>query len=313
MIFSEVVHTAGIVVYERFGIKLFSFRGNRYHLMNLLVANVPNNCITASCSGGSCDRTRSCDSQTGGQSRKRTPQFDECFEVPETRKVKVRETNDRDSSHEFTERLSKTETIACHIDRTVNKLCETSKESNYNNLDKLCDTTRTESSSTCTESSSTRTISSFTMIESSQRACILCDTDTTESSSSQHCCSRNNLILQKEEEMISGDTDKIYSTPKLSQTESFKPQSVKTIDENNCDKSQKKQYIAFVTGNHDVIAVNEVTREKLFDVFEKKPCKMSDTEELQGVDVRPHTDKIDHQFTVKDCYITGLCLSHDHR
>lgn len=301
MIVSEVVQSEGSIVYEKCGIKLFSFHGNRYHLMNLLVANVPNNYITASCSRGSCDRTESRDSHTGEQSRKRTPKFDECFEVPEARKVKVREIKNRDCRHDCAGILSKTETIPCHIDQALNEVCDGDKESNSSNQSNLYKTHYAESSSTSPESSS-----------SSRHACILCDAGTTESTSSRHCCSSNHSNVQKEK-MISGDTDQIFSTPKMHQPDSFKSQSVKTNDENSFAKSRTKQYIAFVTGNHDVIAVKEVTREQLVDVFEKKPCKLSDTEELQGVDVLPDTDTIDHQFIVKDCYITGLCLSHDHR
>ena len=66
-----------------------------------------------------------------------------------------------------------------------------------------------------------------------------------------------------------------------------------------------KQFVIFTAGDHNVIAVHEVTAEK-------QRCIDLNCDNEEG-NQSQHVDKLDHIFTLKDCYITGLCLSHDQR
>ena len=71
-----------------------------------------------------------------------------------------------------------------------------------------------------------------------------------------------------------------------------------------------KKYVCFVSGAHDAVLVQEVTVDKLEsleDIFARK-----DRNIVTGGNNREF-DKKDHYFFIKDCYITGMCLSQDHR
>ncbi|XP_060599687.1 F-box/WD repeat-containing protein 5-like [Ruditapes philippinarum] len=69
-----------------------------------------------------------------------------------------------------------------------------------------------------------------------------------------------------------------------------------------------KQYVIFTAGEHTVIGIHEISSESC-SKFLDEHCNQGRKEDLHGDDI----DKIDHSVTLKDCYITGLCLSHDQR
>lgn len=62
-----------------------------------------------------------------------------------------------------------------------------------------------------------------------------------------------------------------------------------------------KQCVAFVTGNHDVVAVSGLS-DRHYDILDKKEVVNCD-----------RVEAVDHLFHIKDCYITGLCTSHNQR
>ncbi|XP_053399315.1 F-box/WD repeat-containing protein 5-like [Mercenaria mercenaria] len=268
VIFTTENKTFAELAYSKNGFRLFTFQGNRYHLMNLLVANVPVSdiCTSTSCDmSRSCDVPMSCDSGSERLRRKRTPQYDECFEVPEARKVKVKDSKYRtDFSEGACDR-------PCNIHAVENSSCE------------VCDTHNSKNSS------------------SGYETCKFCGSFR-ESSSSTHFTS--DIDLEKES----------MDSSTLPQKEADNPYKSVSIYERTEPRCQNiKQYVSFVTKNHDVIAVHEVTAEKLRKVLEEKPDNDSLEDSLEDPDRWPCIDKIDHSFYLKDCYITGLCLSHDHR
>ena len=73
-----------------------------------------------------------------------------------------------------------------------------------------------------------------------------------------------------------------------------------------------RKYICFVSGAHDSIAVKEVTVDKLKSIEEDFRRSNSQASGTQSRDGRPFDTK-DNYFFIKNCYITGMCLSHDHR
>ena len=72
-----------------------------------------------------------------------------------------------------------------------------------------------------------------------------------------------------------------------------------------------RKYVCFVSGAHDAIVVQEVTVDKLDSVIDRLAMDREDRS-VTARDPRDH-DKKDNYFFIKNCYITGMCLSHDHR
>ena len=72
-----------------------------------------------------------------------------------------------------------------------------------------------------------------------------------------------------------------------------------------------KKYVCFVSGAHDAIVVQEVKVDKL-DTIEERLARDKEDRCVIARDPRDH-DKKDHYFFIKNCYITGMCLSHDQR
>ena len=72
-----------------------------------------------------------------------------------------------------------------------------------------------------------------------------------------------------------------------------------------------RKYICFVSGAHDAIVVQEVRVDKL-ETVEEKLARNKEDKSVIARDARDYDNK-DYYFFIKDCYITGMCLSHDHR
>ena len=72
-----------------------------------------------------------------------------------------------------------------------------------------------------------------------------------------------------------------------------------------------KKYVCFVSGAHDAVLVKEVTGDKLETVYEE--LHRCDSRAWETHRDAGQYDTKDNYFYIKDCYITGMCLSHDHR
>lgn len=72
-----------------------------------------------------------------------------------------------------------------------------------------------------------------------------------------------------------------------------------------------RKYVCFVSGAHDAIVVQEVTVNKL-DILEERLAGNRNGTPLITRELGEYDAK-DHYFFIKHCYITGMCLSHDHR
>lgn len=236
--------------------------------MNLLVANVPD---CHSCSWGSCDSSGSPDSVAAKQRRKRTPQYDESYEVPEARKVKVKGFNNVSSySHIDSEmKIDHSEHNA-----TGDRSCDISAENSSWN--------RNNQSYSHAEKSSSKTL----------LTCKYCDIGLSEGNVCRTC------LLNTSIDQYNGRTSGKSSCLHL-----HKHACEQGISNSACEKVRYKQYVTFVTGDHDVIAVHEIKPEHLQKVSK------DNTEEGRELLI----EKVDYSFHLRDCYITGLCLSHDQR
>lgn len=265
--------------YNTHDLRLFTFEGNRYHLMNLLVANVPDShrCSWGSCdSSGSCDLSGSHDNVATKQRRKRTPQYDESYEVPEARKVKVKGFNNSSSYS--------------HIGREMRI-----DHSEHNaSGDNSCDIPAAENSSLI------RNSQSYSQAEKSSPKTLLtstvCDIGLSEGNLCKTC------LLNKSSEQDNERTNGKRSTD-MPCLHLQKHASEQEISNSAGEKVRYKQYVTFVTGDHDAIAVHEIKPEHL------RKVSKNNTEEGREL----QTDKVDYSFHLRDCYITGLCLSHDQR